>query len=125
MSRVTHPRVIEEYQDKNGDVPFRKWLDELRNDDPGSALRIDARLARVATGNLGDHHGVGDGVQELILNFGPGFRVYFAEDGATLVILLIGGTKRGQNSDIEIAKTYWKKYKELKNESKKRNPQKQ
>ncbi|MBI4403324.1 MAG: type II toxin-antitoxin system RelE/ParE family toxin [Deltaproteobacteria bacterium] len=122
MSGVTHPRVVEEYKQENGEIPFRKWLDALREDDPRSAQRIDARLARVAIGNLGNRHTVGEGVKELILDFGPGYRVYFAEDGQTLVILLIGGTKRGQSADIETAKTYWKKYKELKNENKKGRP---
>ncbi len=119
MSRVTHPRIIEEYKQQSGDIPFRKWQAELTKSDPVAAQRIDARLARLKTGNFGEHRGVGEGVKELVLDFGPGYRLYFAEDGDTIVILLLGGTKKGQNADIEEAKKYWKRYKELKNESKK------
>jgi putative addiction module killer protein len=69
-----------------------------------------ARLKRVELGNLGDHHGVGEGVYELRIDFGPGYRVYFGEDGKRLVVLLIGGTKKTQRRDIETAKRYWSDY---------------
>lgn len=119
VSWRTHHRVIEEYKKESGQVPFRKWLNELTKSNPAAAQRIDARLARVKTGNLGEHRGVGEGVKELVLNFGPGYRLYFAEDGDSIVVLLFGGTKKGQSRDIEQAKAYWKSYKELKNENKK------
>lgn len=124
VSRVTHQRVLEEYKQESGHIPFREWLEELRSSDSVAAQRIDARLARVKTGNLGEHRGVGDGVKELVLDFGPGYRVYFGEDGNTLIILLLGGTKKGQSADIEQAKANWKNFKELKNENKKSKPKK-
>jgi putative addiction module killer protein len=72
--------------------------------------RVMARLERVELGNLGDHRGVGDGVFELKIDFGPGYRVYFGLDGSELVVLLIGGAKKTQRRDIEIAKQYWRNY---------------
>ena len=65
-------------------------------------------------GNFGDHKGVGEGIFELRLFFGPGYRVYFAEDGDTIVLLLCGGDKSSQSRDIELAKQCWKDYKERK-----------
>ncbi len=69
-----------------------------------------ARLKRVQLGNLGDHRGVGEGVYELRIDFGSGYRVYFGEDGKRLIVLLIGGTKKTQTRDIETAKRYWSDY---------------
>jgi len=61
-------------------------------------------------GNFGDCHGVGDGVQELRIDYGPGYRVYFGQEGATIVLLLCGGDKSTQTKDVEIAKGYWNEY---------------
>lgn len=69
------------------------------------------RINRLRLGNFGDHKVVGDGVFELRIDYGPGYRVYFARDGAEIVILLIGGDKRTQDRDIETAKEYWADYK--------------
>lgn len=80
------------------------WLEGLNET---TARRIRSRIDRMSLGNFGDHHGVGEGVQELRLGFGPGYRVYFAEDGATLVLLLCGGDKRSQRDDIRRARRYW------------------
>jgi putative addiction module killer protein len=68
------------------------------------------RLGRVELGNFGEHRGVGEGVFELVIDVGPGYRVYFGKDGKQLVILLIGGTKGSQAADIETAKKYWRDY---------------
>lgn len=65
-------------------------------------------------GNLGDHKRVGEGVIEHRLHFGPGYRVYFARDGAKLIVLLAGGAKKAQDRDIRAAQRLWKRYKELK-----------
>lgn len=73
--------------------------------------KIQARLARVRLGNLGDCASVGEGVLELKINFGPGYRVYFGQDGVEVIILLCAGDKSTQNSDIKKAKTYWSEYK--------------
>lgn len=81
---------------------FRSWLDGLR--DRKARLRIDDRLKRLASGNAGDSKSVGDGVQELRLHFGPGYRVYYMWQGDVLIILLNGGDKSSQARDIAKAK---------------------
>ncbi len=81
-------------------------------------MRIDARLARVQLGNFGDTKGVGEGVLELRIDYGPGYRVYLGRDGSAVVILLLGGDKRTQSKDIDTAKKYWADYKARKTEEK-------
>ncbi|MBS3929256.1 MAG: type II toxin-antitoxin system RelE/ParE family toxin [Sphingomonadales bacterium] len=81
---------------------FRSWLDGLR--DRKARLRIDDRLKRLASGNAGDSKSVGDGVRELRLHFGPGYRVYYIWQGDVLIILLNGGDKSSQARDIAKAK---------------------
>lgn len=96
------------YEDAKGDEPFTDWLNKLR--DPTTRRRILKRLFRVEQGNYGDHKSVGDGVYELRFFFGSGYRVYFGEDGDTIVVLLTGGDKSSQNKDIQTAKDYWEDY---------------
>ena len=72
--------------------------------------RIQARILRIESGNLGDHKSVGGGVGELRIDFGPGYRVYFGKDGATLILLLIGGDKGSQGKDIKRARALWSEY---------------
>ena len=81
---------------------FRDWLDSLR--DRKARLRIADRLKRLASGNAGDTKSVGDGVQELRLHFGPGYRIYYMWQGDRLVILLTGGDKGSQKRDIALAR---------------------
>ena len=81
---------------------FEKWLHELR--DAKSKSIIQLRLDRVAQGNLGDTKAVGDGVSELRIHFGPGYRLYFIREGSVVVVLLCGGQKSDQSRDIERAK---------------------
>jgi putative addiction module killer protein len=76
--------------------------------------RIQARILRFEHGNLGDHKSVGGGVLEARVAFGPGYRVYFAPDGETLVLLLVGGAKSTQARDIRTAHRLWREYKEAK-----------
>ena len=71
---------------------------------------MQARVLRFETGNLGDHKGVGGGVQEARVMFGPGYRIYFGQDGATLVLLLVGGSKGTQAKDSRRAQQYWRDY---------------
>jgi putative addiction module killer protein len=78
--------------------PFQSWLDEL--EDVKARVAVLRRIDRVATGNFGDHSFLRNGVWELRLDVGPGYRVYFGRHGITLVLLLCGGTKRTQSSDI-------------------------
>jgi putative addiction module killer protein len=80
---------------------FAKWLDGLR-DIPARA-RIQARIKRLADGNPGDVRAVGEGVSELKIDYGPGYRVYYAKRGRELILLLAGGDKKTQSRDIKIA----------------------
>jgi putative addiction module killer protein len=80
---------------------FAKWLDGLR--DIRARARILMRIERLAEGNPGDTKPVGEGVTEMRIDYGPGYRVYFKKQGLLLVILLAGGTKRTQARDIQIA----------------------
>ena len=80
---------------------FAHWLDELR--DIRARARIQARIERVAAGNPGDAEPVGEGVSELRINYGPGYRVYFKQRGRELIILLAGGDKSTQARDIKTA----------------------
>lgn len=89
---------------------FSRWLDELV-DFKGKA-RIIARLTSAELGNFGDCQPVGDGVSEMRVHSGPGYRVYFVRDGATVYVLLCGGDKGSQRRDIERAKGMAKDLKE-------------
>ena len=86
-----------------------QWLSDLR--DFAARARVVSRLDRLKAGLLGDWKGVGEGVCELRIDYGPGYRVYYAQDGAALIILLCGGDKRSQAKDMERAHAYWKDYK--------------
>lgn len=97
------------YQTSAGERPFVDWLEALR--DRQARARIDARLARAVGGNLGDVEPVGEGVMELRIDWGPGYRVYFARVGKVIVLLLCGGDKRMQQKDIKRAKAYFEDFK--------------
>lgn len=99
--------TVREYETADRKVPFRKWLDTL---DHTTRARVQARVVRFEMGNLGDHKGVGGGVHEARVMFGPGYRLYFGRDGATLVLRLVGGSKRTQVKDIRRAQQYWRNY---------------
>lgn len=90
---------------------FADWLDGL-SDQRGKA-RIVARLTSAEHGNFGDCAPVGEGVSEMRVHFGPGYRVYFVRHGATVYLLLCGGDKRSQRRDIEQAKSMARELKEL------------
>jgi len=113
--------VIElaEYLDERGRSVIGAWKADL---DPASRARIQRALLRLEQGNLTALKGVGEGVMEMRLDFGPGFRIYMARDGETLILLLGGGTKHRQNRDIEAAIVRWKDYKERKKRHAKTNP---
>jgi putative addiction module killer protein len=101
------------YETDDGKSPFEEWIDKLR--DSQARRRIFARLGRVRAGNFGDSSPVGEGVLELRFHFGPGYRVYFGRDGGRIVVLLAGGDKSTQATDIEEAKKHWRSYLEKKN----------
>ena len=106
--------MLLEYLTPTGQSPYRRWFDQL---DEMAAARIAASLARLASGNVSQMKGLGSGVSELKIDFGPGYRVYFGRNGETLVILLGGGTKKRQSNDIASAKERWADYKRRKRES--------
>jgi len=103
------PKEIVAFRARDGRVPFEAWLDDL--DDKRAVARVFARLARVRQGNPGDCRPVGEGVSELRVDYGPGYRVYFGQKGRTLVVLLCGGDKRTQDRDIRLAKQFWQEFK--------------
>lgn len=100
---------IVRFQAADGTEPVSEWLRRLK--DKRAEARVRIRIQRVAAGNLGDCEPVGDGVSELREHFGPGYRLYLARHGKTLVVLLCGGTKKSQAADIELAKKYWVEWK--------------
>ncbi len=108
----TRPREIEFYRTQNGREPFTEWFESIR--DKTIINRIERRINRLENGNFGDCKPVGEGVFELRLHFGPGYRIYFGEVTNRVIVLLCGGDKSSQQRDIERAKTYWMEYKETK-----------
>ena len=97
----------------NQTAEFKKWMRKLR--DFRAKVHILSRLTQVEGGNLGDFKSVGNGVLEMRIDYGPGYRLYFAKDGKAIVILLIGGNKSSQDYDIIKAKNIWQG---IKNEKK-------
>lgn len=102
---------IKEYLDQNGRSPFGDWSNSL---DREAAAKVAVALARMQQGNLSNTKGVGAGVYEYRVDFGPGYRIYFGKDGDLLVILVGGGTKKRQQLDIANAIARWQDYKRRK-----------
>jgi len=102
---------IKEYVE-SGKSPFANWFDSL---DAVAAARVDKCIRRLEAGNFGVVKSLQEGVFELKMDFGPGYRVYFGRDGKTIIILLGGGNKRRQSADIAAAIERWKRYKQSKN----------
>ena len=107
------PRDVRRYSTSEGKVPFDEWLYSLR--DAKAKVKIKLRLDRVKLGNFGDYRSVGEGVCELRIDYGPGYRVYFGQIGSIIVILLCGGDKSTQNQDIRKAIEYWRDYRSQEN----------
>jgi len=104
------PQEILIYEDIKGKAPFTEWLKKLR--DKQAAAKIDILIERVRLGNLGFVKPLGEGISELKMDFGPGYRVYIGQIGSQIVVLLCGGDKKSQTSDIAKAKKYWRDFKE-------------
>jgi putative addiction module killer protein len=102
---------IRSYLDENGRDRFAKWFDAL---DAAAAARVAMVVARMRNGNFSNVKGVGSGVFEYRIDFGPGYRIYFGKDGAEVVILLGGGTKLRQRQDIATAQACWDAYRRRK-----------
>ena len=99
---------IRQYVDRQGKTPFLDWLDDQN---VVTQAKVTTALERLGLGNLASVKSVGAGVQELRINFGPGYRVYFGWDGEKVVVLLAGGSKKRQQADIERAKELWREFK--------------
>ncbi len=99
---------VREHLDQGGHSPFAAWSDRLTRE---AAAKVAAALARIQQGNLSNAKGVGAGVHEYRIEFGPGYRIYFGKDGNRLVILVGGGTKKRQQEDINTAQARWRDYK--------------
>jgi len=95
---------------QNGKSPFADWLTSLKDIKTRAIVRV--RLDRLRLGNWGDCKSVGEGVQELRIDFGPGYRVYLGQEGDVVILLLCGGSKKSQSKDIEKANQYWHDYQE-------------
>lgn len=99
---ILHYRTVE------GRFPYREWVESIA--DKTARATVLARVDRLAFGTFGDWKAVGEGVCELRIHLGAGYRVYFGRDGNTVVILLCGGIKRSQDADTRRAKRYWRDY---------------
>lgn len=105
--------TVREFLDRDGSIPFAKWFGTL---DAIAAAKVTTAIRRLELGNLSNVKGVGAGVFEYRIDFGPGYRVYFGKDGDAIVIVLGGGTKKRQDRDITTAHDRWKDYKERKSQ---------
>jgi putative addiction module killer protein len=103
---------IKKLQLENGHVPFDEWYNSLLDKKVRAAVNV--RLARIRLGNFGNCRPVGEGVHELKIDLGPGWRIYYAEYAGRLVLLLGGGDKSTQQRDISAAIKLWKQWKESK-----------
>jgi putative addiction module killer protein len=102
---------VREFLDTRGRSPFAIWFDSLSAE---AAAKVTMAVTRISLGNFSNVEGVGSGVFEYKIDFGPGYRIYFGKDGETLVILLGGGTKRRPSQDISAAVSNWQDYKRRK-----------
>ena len=97
---------------KGQSTPFSNWLASLK--DARAVGIVRARLNRIRLGNFGDCEPIGNGVWELRIDFGPGYRIYYGRQGSSVVVLLCGGAKRTQARDILTVQRYWKDYSDAK-----------
>jgi putative addiction module killer protein len=99
---------IRHYLTTSGNDPYQQWLDDLK--DMKGRVVVQRRIDRLEAGNFGDHRFCQAGVWELKIDLGPGYRVYYAQEGTTVVLLLCGGSKRTQEADIKQAVSHWRDY---------------
>jgi putative addiction module killer protein len=102
---------IREYLVRDGRNLFGDWFDQLNSE---AARKVTTAIYRLGLGNFSNVKGVGGGVYEYRIDFGPGYRVYFGKDGERIVILLCGGMKKRQQDDIALAGESWQEYKQQK-----------
>lgn len=101
--------IIEYYRSPNGAEPFREWRNALR--DIQARAIVDRRIRRLQIGLFGDCESINDGVHELRIDVGKGYRVYFGNAGENIILLLVGGNKKTQPKDIKLAKEFWNEHK--------------
>ena len=101
-------RKVVEYLEPDGVSPFAKWFARL---DPMAAAKVTTALYRMEQGNLSNVKPVGQGVSEYRIDYGPGYRLYIGQQANVLIILIGGGTKKGQSADIRLAQQRWRDYK--------------
>jgi putative addiction module killer protein len=99
--------TVREYLDESGASPFAHWFKRL---DATAAAKVATALYRLEQGNFSTVEGVGSGLYECKINFGPGYRIYFGKEGEGLVILLGGGSKKRQSADISATLACWQDY---------------
>ena len=109
---------VEEYVRDDGSIPYKAWFDAL---DAQAAAKVATASVRMSQGNLSSVKWFA-GIGEYVIDWDPGYRVYLAKDGDALIVLFGGGTKRGQQADIERAKALWLEYKQRKAALQKRTP---
>lgn len=102
---IALPTKVGLYVTASGKVPFVAWLESLK--DIRAKAQIKKRLRRAELGNLGEYNSVGQGVYEMKIHFGPGYRLYFGMEGQQMILLLCGGDKGSQDKDIQLAHEYW------------------
>ncbi len=105
---IVRVRELVLLQTTDGKIPFENWFESLK--DKALQNAIDARLSRLADGNFGDHKSVGLGIFELRIDKGPGIRIYYGLDGEVLVVLIGGGDKSTQRTDIKKCQILWEDY---------------
>jgi putative addiction module killer protein len=106
---------VVEYLDARGRSPYARWFDRLPAQ---AAAKVAVAITRMSQGNLSNVKGVGEGVLEFRIDWGPGYRIYIGRDGEELILLLGGGTKKGQQANIDRAKECWKDYQKRKMQEK-------
>jgi len=100
--------IVQEYIREDGSTPFGSWFGEL---DPQAAAKVSTATLRLESGITSNVKWIGGGLGEYRIDWGPGYRLYLGQDGATLIILLVGGTKKRQQADIDRARMLLAEYK--------------
>ncbi len=107
----TTPFELKDYETPDGRCPYQEWYSELIKKDLRSATALENRVRRLENGLLGDYDDVQDGILELRIHVGQGFRIYVRRIGRTMMLLLSGGEKKTQDQDVKKAKEYWNEFK--------------
>ena len=103
--------TIKIYSDEKGNSPFLSWLEAIK--DVKTRMRISTRIDRIQSGNLGDYKSLRKGLFELRIHCGPGYRLYFSKEKNTIILLLMGGSKRTQARDIKVAEKLLEKIRSM------------